>query len=292
MKFGSQSEVGKIERILIKHPKDAFISQENIDSQWRKLNYSSSPDYRRSMEEYENFVRLIKKEVSEIHYLPRSEKTGIDSIYVRDALIITRKGAILCNMGKKERQAEPEVAGDFLPELGIPILGAITGEGRVEGGDVVWLNEGTLAVGQGYRTNGIGISQLNKLCSELVDEFVVLRLPHWKGPEEVLHLMSLISPIDYDLAVVYSRLLPVPFREWLIDKGMKLLEVPDSEFETMACNILALAPRRCIMLSGNPSTKQMLQDEGVEVWEYEGEEISKKGAGGPTCLTRPLLRLK
>ncbi|KPL04246.1 MAG: amidinotransferase [candidate division Zixibacteria bacterium SM23_73_2] len=292
MKFGSQSEVGKIESILIKHPKNAFISQDNIDSQWRGLNYSGSPDFKKAVEEYENFVNLLKKEVSEIHYLPRSEKTGLDSIYVRDALIITRKGAILCNMGKQERQNEPEAASEFLPELGIPILGAITGEGRLEGGDVVWLDQRTLAVGQGYRTNGIGISQLRALCSEFVDEFVVLRLPHWRGPEEVLHLMSLISPIEYDLAVVYSRLLPVPFREWLIEKGMKLLEVPDSEFETMGCNILALAPRKCIMLSGNPRTKRMLEDEGVEVWEYEGEEISRKGAGGPTCLTRPLLRMR
>jgi len=292
MKFGSQSEVGKIQKILIKHPKDAFISQKNVDAQWRKLNYSSCPDYNKALEEYENFVGLLGKEVSEIHYLPRSDKTGLDSIYVRDALVVTKGGAILCNMGKERRQGEPEVAGDFLPELGIPILGAITGEGRLEGGDMVWLDESTLAVGLGYRTNDAGIRQLKELTADFVDEFVVVPLPHWRGPEKVFHLMSLISPIDRNLAVVYSRLLPVPFREWLINRGIKLVEVPDSEFETMACNILATSPRRCIMLSGNPRTKQMLEDEGVEVWEYVGEEICKKGAGGPTCLTRPLLRMK
>ena len=292
MEFSSQSEIGKIQKILIKHPKDAFISQKNVDAQWKDLNYSGCPDYSRALQEYENFVDLLKKEASEIRYLPKSDKTGRDSIYVHDPVIVTKEGAILCNMGKEERQGEPEVAGDFLSELGIPIVGAITGEGRLEGGDVVWLDEDTLAVGLGYRTNDAGIRQLKEVTAQLVDEFVVVALPHWRGPGNVLHLMSLISPIDYNLAVVYSKLLPVPFREWLINRGIKLLEVPDSEFEIMACNVLATSPRRCIMLSGNPRTKRMLQDEGVEVWEYVGEEICRKGAGGPTCLTRPLLRMK
>ena len=291
MKFGSQSEVGKIKSILLKHPKDAFVSQKNIDAQWKKLNYSDCPDYAKAVDEYENFVERLKEEASEIHYLPKSDETGLDSLYPRDALIITNKGTILCNMGKKERQGEPKAAGDFLSELGIPILGAITGQGRLEGGDVIWLDECTLVVGQGYRTNESGISQLRKLTAGTVDDFIVVPLPHWRGCENVLHLMSLISPIDNDLAVVYSRLLPVPFREWLLYRGVRLVEVPDSEFETMGCNVLAIAPRRCIMLSGNPQTKQMLKDEGVEVFEYQGEEISRKGAGGPTCLTRPLFRV-
>jgi len=121
---------------------------------------------------------------------------------------------------------------------------------------------------------------------------IVVPLPHWQGPDDVLHLMSFISPIDFDLAVVYSRLMPIPFREWLLERGIKLIEVPDEEYGTMACNILAVASRKCIMLEGNPLTKQRLEEEGVEVWEYKGEEISRKGAGGPTCLTRPLLRLE
>jgi len=292
MRFGSQSEVGKIQKILLKHPKDAFISQDNIDAQWKVLNYSGRPDYSKASEEYENFVGLLKKEVSETHYLPKSDKTGLDSVYVHDPVIITRRGAILCNMGKEKRCGEPSACGELLSELGIPILGAITGEGRLEGGDVVWLDERTLAVGLGYRTNEVGIRQLKEFTAALLDEFVVVPLPHWRGPEHVLHLMTLISPVDYDLAVVYSRLLPIPFREWLVNRGVKLLGVPDSEFETMACNVLTTSPRRCIMLSGNHRTKRMLQDEGVEVREYVGEEISRKGAGGPTCLTIPLLRMK
>jgi arginine deiminase len=290
MRFGSQSEVDRIGSILIKHPKDAFISQENIDTQWKQLNYSAPPDYDRALDEYESFVDLLKREVSKIHYLPKSDKTGLDSIYARDALLVTSKGAILGSMGKKLREGEPSASGEYLTQIGIPILGAITGDGRLEGGDVIWLDHRTLAVGLGYRTNESGIRQLKQLTAELVNEFVVVPLPHWQGPEHVLHLMTLISPIDHHLALVYSRLLPIPFRQWLIKREIKLVEVPDSEFETMACNVLAVAPGKCIVLSGNPRTRRMLEDEGVEIWEYKGEEISRKGAGGPTCLTRPLLR--
>jgi N-dimethylarginine dimethylaminohydrolase len=292
MKFGSQSEVGKTESILLKHPKDAFLSQKNVDNHWKRLNYSDCPDYDKALEEYESFVELLKKEVAEIHYLPENDETGLDSIYVRDALIIADKGVILCNMGKEGRRGEPSACANYLSELGMPILGAITGSGSLEGGDVVWLDESTLVVASSYRTNEDGIRQLREVTAELVNEFVVVSLPHWRGPSDVLHLMSLISPVDRNLAVVYSKLLPVPFRERLLQRGTRLLEVLDSEFETMACNILAIAPRKCIMLSGNPRTKQMLEDEGVEIWEYAGEEISRKGAGGPTCLTRPLFRMK
>ena len=292
MKFSAQSEVKKIHSILIKHPKDAFISQEDIEAQWKKLNYSGCPNYEKALEEYEKFVELLTKEAPEIHFLPKSDRAGLDSIYVRDALIITNRGAILCNMGKDERQGEPGAAKGFLSELEIPILGAITGSGKLEGGDVIWLDERTLVVGQGYRTNDSGIRQLKEFTAEFVGEIVVVSLPHWRGVGDVFHLMSIISPIDHNLAVVYSRLLPVPFREWLINRETKLLEVSDSEFETMGCNILTIAPRKCIMLSGNPLTKKMLEKEGVQVWEYQGEEISRKGAGGPTCLTRPLFREK
>jgi N-dimethylarginine dimethylaminohydrolase len=292
MKFGCQSEVGQIKILLLKHPRDAFLSQENIQAQWRELNYSACPDYGRALEEYEYFVGLLKKSVAEVYFLPRSPQTGLDSIYVHDPVLITSQGAVLGKMGKEQRQGEPGAVRKFLLELKIPILGSISGEGRLEGGDVVWVDERIVAVGRGYRTNDEGIRQFAEIVREIADEIFVVPLPHWKGPEDVLHLMSLISPVDRDLAVVYSRLLPVAFREWLVRRGIRLLEVPDSEFEAMAGNILAVSPRKCIMLSGSPLTKRMLEKEGIEVWEYGGEEISRKGAGGPTCLTRPLLREK
>ena len=215
---------------------------------------------------------------------------SLDSIYVHDPVNITKTGAILCNMGKLQRQHEPSAIRDYMLELGIPILGTIEGDGHLEGGDLLWLDERTLAVGRGYRTNDEGIRQLRQLTESFVDELVVVPLPHWHGPNEVLHLMSLISLLDRDLAAVYSKLLTLPFREWLLSRGITLLEIPDDEFETMAGNILAIAPRKCIMLSGNSQTKEMLELEGVQVWEYKGDEISLKGAGGPTCLTRPILR--
>jgi arginine deiminase len=292
MKCGSQSEVGRIKCLLLKHPRDAFLSQANIQAQWKELNYSDLPDFDRAVEEYKKFVEILERFIPEIHYLPEDERTGLDSIYVHDSLIVTDKGALLCRMGKEKRQGEPPAAEEFLKELGIPILGSITGEGKLEGGDLVWIDGHTIAVGLGYRTNEEGVRQLKEIISDSVDEYVIVPLPHWEGPEDVMHLMSLISPVRRDLAVVYPRLLPVPFREWLLQREIRLLEVTDSEFKTMGCNVLAVAPGECIMISGNPQTKRLLEEAGIQVYEYEGEEISRKGAGGPTCLTRPLLREK
>jgi len=205
MKFGGQSEVDQIKSLLLKHPKDAFIGQDNIQSQWKELNYLASPDFDKALKEYDNFVEYLKKSIPEIYYLPQNDKTELDSIYVHDPVIFTNQGAILCNMGKENRRAEPQAAGEFLLELGIPILGSITGEGRLEGGDVVWIDERTVAVGLGYRTNEEGVRQLKDLTRGFVDEFIVVPLPHWKGPADVLHLMSLISPIDHDLAALSLR---------------------------------------------------------------------------------------
>jgi arginine deiminase len=292
MEYGYPSEFGAIRRLLLKQPSEAFISDENIDSQWEDLNYLGSPDYNRAINEFEGFVELLESHVPEIHYLPLHDRAGLDSLYVHDPVVMTSAGAVLCNMGKDQRRGEPEALGEFLQGLDIPILGSISGEGRLEGGDVVHFDKNTLAVAEGYRTNREGIEQLQKLTKGLISDFQIVPLPHWNGPADVLHLMSIISPVDQDLAVVYSRLMPVPFREWLIRRGIKLVDVPDVEFETMGCNVLAVSARNCIMLKGNPRTRQMLEDEGAKVWEYEGNEISRKGAGGPTCLTRPLLRME
>jgi N-dimethylarginine dimethylaminohydrolase len=242
------------------------------------------------VEEYDRFVEHLEGFGITLHFLPKSEVVGLDSLYVRDASMVCNKGVILCNMGKPDRRKEPSAQQEAFQALGIPVLGAVTGQGGLEGGDVVWIDEKTLAVARGYRTNDEGIRQLTVLLGDSVDEVVVVPLPHWRGPEDVFHLMSMISPLDENLALVYSPLMPVPFREYLISRGMTLLEVPDSEFETMACNVLAVAPKKGLMLAGNPRTRDLLERAGVEIHTYEGEEISLKGAGGPTCLTRPLVR--
>jgi N-dimethylarginine dimethylaminohydrolase len=276
---------------LLKHPKDAFISQKNINKQWQELNYLYCPDYEKAIEEYDQFVSLLKNQIPDIYFLPRNKNTGLDSIYLHDPVIITNRGAILGNMGKELRKDEPHAIKKFLQDNQIPILGEITGEGKLEGGDVIWLNQKTVAIGIGYRTNIQGIKQFREMVKQIVDTIIQVPLPHWKGPDDVLHLMSIMSPIDHNLAAIYSKLMPVPFRQWLISRGYRFIEIPEDEYETMACNILTIAPKKCLLLEGNPKTKKMLQNEHVEVHGYHGEEISKKGAGGPTCLTRPIYRV-
>lgn len=290
MASGAQSDVGRIERILLKHARDAFRDESSIAAQWQELNYLAPPDLDRAAEEYDRWVSTFEGWGIEVVFAPARPEVGLDSIYVRDAAFLCDRGAILCNMGKRARRSEPQALEPVLREAGVPILGAIAGQGRLEGGDVTWLDSRTLAVGRGYRTNDEGISQLRELLGDGIDELIVVPLPHAKGPDDVFHLMSIISPIDLDLALVYSPLMPVPFRERLLERGIELVEVPDEEFESMGGNVLAVAPRRCLMLKGNERTRRRLERAGAEVHVFEGEQISAKGSGGPTCLTRPLSR--
>jgi arginine deiminase len=290
MQYNGQSETGKIDSVLLKSPRAAWFSQRNMEARWKELHYPSCPDYERALEEYDCFTALIESMVAKVYYLPEHSDTGPDSIYTHDPVIITGKGAVLCSMGKQLRRGEPAAAAAALKELGIPILGTIELPGLIEGGDVVWLDDKIAVVGLGYRTNREGVRQLREMTKDLVDQIIEVPLPHWNGENECLHLMSMISPVDSDLAVVYSRLMPVPFRSYLLERGMRLVEVPDEEYDSFACNVLAVAPRKCIMIAGNPRTREALEKEGAEVFEYPGEEVSLKGGGGPTCLTRPLMR--
>ena len=290
MTFSRQSDVDPIKSLILKHARDAFVSQETIDREWRDLNYLEPPDFERAVAEYDRFAELLRAPGLEVHWLSQDPNVSLDSLYARDASIVCRKGIILCHMGKRERRREPGAQQALFDTLGIPLLGRIRGEGRVEGGDVVWLDEDTLAVGRGYRTNDEGIRQLRVLLDGCVRELIVVPLPHWKGPVDVFHLMSIISPLDRDLALIYAPLVPVPFLEKLQSMGFELLSVPDTEFDTMGGNVLALSPRRCLMLAGNPETRARLETAGVTVSVFEGKEICMKGGGGPTCLTRPMVR--
>ena len=285
------AEFGRLTRVLLKHPREAFRSDETIATEWKALNFSAAPSFARAIEEYEAFVEMLTAAEVQIDQLPEAEKTNLDSIYVRDASIVCSRGVILCRMCKRLRGAEPGAQKAAYRRLGIPVVGEITEPACLEGGDVVWLDDQTVAVGRGYRTDDEGILQLRALLGDSIDELIVVALPHWHGAGDVLHLMSLISPVDRDLAVVYSPLLPVAFRQRLIAHGCELIEVPYDEFETMGTNVLALGPRDCLMLAGNPRTRSALERAGAQVREYTGNEISVKGAGGPTCLTRPLARV-
>lgn len=287
---GSLSEVERLARVLVKHPREAFVDAATIAAQWEHLNFAAAPSLSKAIDEYEAFLEIIRAAGAQIDFLPRDEQTNLDSVYARDASIVCARGVILCRMGKRLRTYEPSSQEATFRRLGVPVVGAIAEPGCLEGGDVVWLDERTVVVGRGYRTNDEGVRQFRALLGDSIDELIVVPLPHWRGPGDVLHLMSLISPVDDNLAVVYSPLLPVPFRERLVERGYTFVEVADDEFDSMGTNVLALAPRDCLMLTGNPRTRAALERAGARVTEYKGGEISVKGAGGPTCLTRPLTR--
>ena len=290
MTLDARSETSPIRSLLLKHPREAWLGQENIRDQWKALGYTEEPDFAKAVAEYDRFVDILSGIVTDVHFLPADARTGLDSIYVRDAACVAGHGVILCRMGKPLRAAEPGAVGDFYAKAGWPVLGRIREPGTLEGGDIVWLDERIVAIGHGYRTNAEGIRQFRDLVAGEGCEVIEVPLPHWDGPGDVLHLMSIISPVDEGKLLVYSRLLPVPFRKRLLEMGFALLEVPDEEYATMATNVLAVAPGKCVALAGNPRTAEVLNKAGIEVSTYEGTEISRKGAGGPTCLTRPLLR--
>ena len=283
------NEYDRIRRIALRHPREAFRNQAFIERSWRRLGYPAAPDFAEAVREYDRFAELIAQTGAEICYLPAADGLEIDSIYVRDASLVAPSGALLCNMGREARQAEPAASGAAFEGLGLPVAGAINGAGRVEGGDFVWLDERSAVLGLTYRSNAEGARQLAELFGPAVTLHTV-DVPHYKGPGDVFHLMSMLSPLDRDLALVYSPLMPIGFRRWLLERGIVLVEVPDEEFGAMACNVLALAPRHCLMLEGCPETRRRLEAAGCQVQGYKGEEISRKGEGGPTCLTRPLER--
>jgi N-dimethylarginine dimethylaminohydrolase len=286
------NEFGRLKTVLVKHARDAFVSQQVVDAQWRSLNFTAAPDFSRALAEYDAFLELIAASGAEIRQLPRNDRLNLDSIYTRDASIVCAGGAVICSMGKPQRRAEPAGQEQHLGTIAWPVAGRITSPGLLEGGDLIWLDSSTVVVGQGMRTNAEGVRQLKTLLNESpgVVEVLAVPLPDHPDPHDVMHLMSLVSPVDADLAVVYSRLLPASFRNELLNRGYRLVDVSDDEYETMGTNVLALAPRACLMVKGNPQTRAALERAGATVYEYDGAEISHKGGGGPTCLTRPLAR--
>jgi N-dimethylarginine dimethylaminohydrolase len=291
MNLTAHSDIGRIKSMYIKNVQQAFISDEHIQRYYKELNYPDKPDLKPALKEYEYFQSTLEAHAEEIFHFPEDASVNMDSIYCRDASIATNQGMIICNMGKAARNNEPEAQRKAFEDNGITVLGVIESPGTLEGGDVAWLDENTLAVGHTYRTNEEGIRQLKEFLLPLGVTVITVPLPHYKGPDDVFHLMSILSPVDTNLAVVYSPLMPIVFRNDLLHRGYELVEVPESEFDTMGCNVLALAPRICLMVDNNPITKAALEEAGCKVLVYQGNEISVKGGGGPTCLTRPIQRI-
>ncbi len=289
--FGAQSMVGRLTRVVVKRPAEAFISAEKIEREWRQLGFTAAPDLERASQEFSRLEEILRQEGVEILYLPADERTTLDSIYTHDPVLITDAGAIILQMGKRDRAGEPAAFEDALKSWSVPVLGRLRGKATAEGGDLLWLDEKTLIAGRGFRTNQEGIEQLQAILRPLGVQVMAYDLPYWNGPGEVLHLMSFISLLDTDLAVVYKRLLPVAFYWLLLESGFQLVEIPEEEFPTQGCNVLAISPRRVVILEGNPITAERLLKAGCFVHELPGQEIAFKGSGGPTCLTRPLIRL-
>jgi arginine deiminase len=282
--------VAPLRRVIVKGPAEAWGSERQIEAQWMALGYSAPPRLQKASEEHEDLVGRLRRSGAEVLFLPADERTGLDSIFPHDPGIVTEAGAVIFQTGKAARRGEGPALADALARWRVPVLGRIEGDATAEGGDMVWLDRKTLLAGRGFRTNGAGIAAIRRILRPLDVEVVEVALPHWTGPADCLHLMSLMSLIDHDLAVVYRKLLPVPLFEVLVQRGIRLVDVPEDEYATLGSNVLAVAPRKVLLLRGNPVTRARLQDAGCEVEEFSGEEISLKGGGGPTCLTRPLWR--
>jgi N-dimethylarginine dimethylaminohydrolase len=283
------NEYSPIKLLAVRSAAHAFASDERLDRDWQSLRYHDRPELQSAISEHHEFIEIIQTHGVEVVNLHDHENLTLDSIYTRDALIVSTAGLILCNMGRQSRHHEPGINAVQLENAGFPIAGQIDSPGTVEGGDFIWLDETNAAIGIGPRTNEEGIRQLKKLLGPRV-ELHVVPLPAPDHPDDVFHLMSMISPIDADLAVIYRPLMPKPFLSWLAISGIQFVEVPETEFLPMGCNVLATGPRRVLMLDNLPETRARLEAAGCDVTVYKGDEISRKGEGGPTCLTRPLLR--
>jgi N-dimethylarginine dimethylaminohydrolase len=288
--FGQFNEWGPLRKVAIRAPAQALQNDLKIDSEWKVLNWHARPDLENAIREYSSFENALTAAGAETIHMPSGNGLTLDALYTRDALVITPKGLVKPRMGKPQRRQESHTNAAALTALGFPIAGEITGDGKLEGGDLVWLDRHTLLAGVGYRTNLDGVRQLQKLCGDDV-EVHWFDMPHYKGVADVFHLMSVLSPVAEDLAIVYQPLMPVRLVEFLQSRNITFIEVPEREFDSMGCNVLAIAPRNVLCVEGNPETVSRMNAAGLKVEVLKAQDISRKGEGGPTCLTRPLIRV-
>jgi dimethylargininase len=280
-RFGAASMTGTLERVLVRPPlpEDA--------ARWREYGWRAAPDPAAAAAEHERFSALLEEAGAEL-VVSRHDPGNPDAIYAYDPVLVGREGAVLLRPGKEGRRGEPDAMRPVLEAAGVPVAAEVAAPALAEGGDTLWLDERTLLVGVGYRTNEESLEALRSAFPG--SEIVAFDLPHWNGAGEVMHLLSFISPVDDDLVLLYPRIAPVRLLRLLAERGIHVVEVPDEEFESQGANVLALGPRRALALDGNPKTRRRMERAGVDVVVYRGDEISVKGDGGPTCLSRPLLR--
>jgi len=277
--------IAPLKTVLVKRPEEAFAVDD--PAAW---HYSARPDLATARQEHDALAALLRQGGAEVLYHDEPQPDRADAIFAFDPALVTDRGAIILSMGKQLRRGEEAAMARRFESLGIPILYTLHGEARAEGGDLLWLDHNTLAVGQSFRTNAEGFRQLREALAEIGGSVLPVELPYYTGPEACLHLLSLMSIVDERLAVIYPPLTAVPFWQELQRRDFRLIEVSEEEFATMGTNVLALAPGKCLMLEGNPITQRKLEEAGCEVVTYKGNEISLKAEGGPTCLTRPVWR--
>ena len=269
-----------LRRVLLRAPEPAHLRS------WREFGWRAEPDPVGIAREHEALCESLARAGAEVILAEAPVKDDPDAIYVYDPALIAHDGAVLLRPGKAGRRPEPEALGVDLARSGVPVAARLDEPALAEGGDLIRLDERTLLVGLGYRTNRAGADALAELTGL---DVVTFDLPHWHGESEVMHLLSLLSPLADDLVVAYPPLLPARLAQLPEQRGLEIIEVPDDEFGSMGANVLALEPRVALVVEGNPRTRRRLERAGVEVLAYEGKELSK-GDGGPTCLTCPLLR--
>jgi arginine deiminase len=289
MEYGGDTMTGPLKRVLVCPPAAARWGHTDASKDWQALGYLRPTDAQRASLEHDSLCGLLRSAGCDVQMLPASDRFSLDAVYAHDASLVTTRGAICLRMGKAARRSEPAAHKAFYESCGIPLAGSIVEPGTVEAGDVLWLNGGILLVGRGYRTNAAGIEQLRRLVSPGV-RVISTPLPHADGPGCCLHLMSLISLVDDRTALVDLSWLAVETVEVLREAGYRFIEIDQVERATLACNVLALGNGRLVALSDNPHTNERLRSSGFEVMEFAGGEIGINGGGGPTCLTRPLLR--
>jgi dimethylargininase len=272
-----------LREVLVKRPGPAFGRAFEDPAH----GFLAPVDLEVAQREHDTFVEVLEGLGPRVHVLDHEPESDPDLVYTFDPVLVINSGAVPLRPGKPNRQREPDVMEEWMSQAGVPIAGRIEAPGTIEGGDTFWLRPDLLCIGRTLRTNGSGVDQLARIVG---GDIRVFDVPYWKGPAELIHLMSVISPVADDLAVVYLPLLPVGLWELMGDMDIRLIEVPDEEFPTLGCNVLAVRPGVVILAEGNPVTAAALTAAGCEVHTYPATQVGINGSGGPTCMTRPILR--
>ena len=287
-RFGCHSMAARMTRVLMRRPGDSL---RNADpAVWHYNHYFNAE---KAISQYQALVEMVEESGAEIVWMEDTNDGLSDAMFTRDASVVTRAGAVLFQMGKPLRKDEPNRHGQVYEQAGIPVIGRLEGEAAIEGGDTLWLDENTLVVGMGFRSNREGVRQLNALLNPHGIEVLGFDLPVWEGEAACLHLMSVISPLADDTYLVHPKLIPAALWTLMKARGIRFVIAPEEEFHQslgLSLNVMPLAPNDCVMIDGFPGTRAVMEAAGVRVRTFEGDALCMACEGGPTCLTNPILR--